>query len=159
MGLIIPPLDRIGNSPQLDHRNHKGQGGETGRRARFRIWCPSDVQVRFLSLVLISLCCGDSLPERGDTRNNSWVPMVAMLSARSILLTVNPRCEVLIGNGVVCLLLAGAWPSKADLHRFESADGSKSFYAELLRCYDKKKTGDGSQGKRKGNAFSGLSSQ
>ena len=34
---------------------------------------------------------------------------------------------------------ACCWPALTDLHRFESADGSKAFYAELLRYDDKKK--------------------
>ena len=40
---------------------------------------------------------------------------------------------------VVGLLLVPALPARADLHRFDNADGSKSFYAELLRFDDKKK--------------------
>ncbi|MCP4847750.1 MAG: hypothetical protein GY899_07385 [Verrucomicrobiaceae bacterium] len=39
---------------------------------------------------------------------------------------------------VAGLLLVPAWQLRADLHRFENADGSKSFYAELLRVDNKK---------------------
>ena len=49
------------------------------------------------------------------------------------------RRKALMASCVVGLLLVPALPARADLHRFDNADGSKSFYAELLRFDDKKK--------------------
>ena len=49
------------------------------------------------------------------------------------------RRNALVAVCVCGILLAVGPSARADLHRFENTDGSKSFYAELLRFDDKKK--------------------
>ncbi len=49
------------------------------------------------------------------------------------------RRNALIAICVAGVLLTVGLPARADLHCFENADGSKSFYAQLLRFDDQKK--------------------